>query len=55
MIINRNIDQWFTARLTFSQKRRPIRSVSSDGLTNIYMDDLTKYSTQTAEICLVEK
>ena len=43
-------DLHFTAKLTFSQERRLIRSVASDGLTNIYKDGLTKYDTKTAQL-----
>ena len=43
LIINQNIHQLFTAKLTFSQERRPIGLGASDGLTNIYKDGLTKY------------
>ena len=35
-IIDRNAPQWFTTNLMFSQKPKLIRSVASDGLTNIY-------------------
>ena len=39
-IIDRNVHRWFTAILTINQKRRPIRLVNSDGLTNIDKDCL---------------
>ena len=35
-IIDRNAPRWFTTKLMFSQKPKLIRSVASDGLTNIY-------------------
>ena len=35
-IIDRNAPRWFTTNLIFSQKPKLIRSVASDGLTNIY-------------------
>ena len=35
-IIDRNAPRWFTTTLMFSQKPKLIRSVTSDGLTNIY-------------------
>ena len=35
-IIDRNAPRWFTTKLLFSQKPKLIRSVASDGLTNIY-------------------
>ena len=39
------------SQVQFSQERRPIRSVSSDALTNIYNGGLTKCDTKTAQIC----
>ena len=35
-IIDRNAPRWFTTKLMLSQKPKLIRSVASDGLTNIY-------------------
>ena len=34
--IARNVPRWFTSKRMFSQKPKLIRSVTSDGLTNIY-------------------
>ena len=42
-IIKWEVHRWLTAKLSFSQERRTILSVASDGLTNIYKDGLTKY------------
>ena len=54
VIIDRNAPRWFTTNRMFSQKPKLIRSVASDGLTNINKRQVSLNIYKRAQINLVE-